>query len=43
MPLTVASNNAEGPIVKRQKLQGNVAPGGEQARQSRIFTPFRVC
>ncbi|KFZ14034.1 hypothetical protein V502_06300 [Pseudogymnoascus sp. VKM F-4520 (FW-2644)] len=42
MPSTVASNNAEGPIVKRQKLQSNVAAGGEQARQSRIFTPFRT-
>lgn len=41
MPLAIA-NNAEGPIVKRQKRGDAAAARGKQGG-SRIFTPFRVC
>lgn len=43
MPSTVVANIAEGPAVKRQKVNGVAQSGGKQATQSRIFTPFRVC
>ena len=43
MPSTVVANTAEGPAVKRQKVNGAAASADKQATQSRIFTPFRVC
>ena len=42
MPSTVVANTAEGPAVKRQKVNGAAGSVTKQARESRIFTPFRV-
>jgi len=41
MPSSLVSSR-DGPVVKRQKLNGADAPRGTQ-RESKIFTPFRVC
>ena len=35
-------SSQDGPVVKRQKLNGVDAPRSTQ-RESKIFTPFRVC
>lgn len=41
MPSTVVASGRDGPVVKRQKLNGVDAPRST-VRESRIFTPFRV-
>jgi hypothetical protein len=41
MPSTVVVHGGDGPVVKRQKLNGVDAPR-TAVRESRIFTPFRV-
>ena len=41
MPSSVVFNGQDGPVVKRQKLNGVDAPRST-VRESRIFTPFRV-
>ncbi|KAG0650548.1 U3 small nucleolar RNA-associated 21 [Hyphodiscus hymeniophilus] len=41
MPSTLVVNGRDGPVVKRQKLNGVDAPRST-VRESRIFTPFRT-
>ncbi|KAK8172181.1 hypothetical protein BKA80DRAFT_262282, partial [Phyllosticta citrichinensis] len=42
---TAATQVAEGPVVKRQRLNATLArPDGEvRSRKSRLFAPYRVC
>jgi hypothetical protein len=44
MPSSIVQtvHDADRPVAKRQKLGEVVAPRGTR-RESRIFTPFRVC
>jgi len=41
MPSSLVASGHDGPVVKRQKLNGVDAPRRTQ-RESKIFTPFRV-
>ena len=42
MPSTVIASGRDGPVVKRQKLNGVGDAPRSIVRESRIFTPFRV-
>jgi len=42
MPSTVVERGSDGPVVKRQKLNGASNAPSRPQQESRIFTPFRV-